>query len=53
MKVELGRSYASYGKSLKQKGEPKKAREYLSKAINLFKEWGAKLDLEDAKAATP
>jgi len=51
MKLELGRSYASYGKTLKQKGEPEKAREYLSKAINLFKECGAKLDLEDAKAA--
>jgi len=53
MKLELGRSYASYGKTLKQKGETEKAREYLYKAINLFKECGAKLDLEDAQAATP
>lgn len=53
MKIELGRAYASYGKTLKQKGEPEKAREYLSKAINLLKECGAKLDLEDARAATP
>jgi len=53
MKLELGRAYASYGKTLKQKGETEKAREYLSKAINLFKQCGAKLDLEDAKAATP
>ena len=53
MKLELGRAYASYGKTLKQKGEPKKAKEYLSKAIKLFKECGAKLDLEDAKAAVP
>jgi len=53
MKLELGRAYASYGKTLKQKGETEKAREYLSKAIDLFKECGAKLDLEDAKAATP
>jgi len=53
MKLELGRAYASYGKTLKQKGEPEKAREYLSKAINLFKQCGAKRDLEDAKAATP
>jgi len=50
MRLELGRSYASYGKTLKQKGEPEKAREYLSKAIDLFKECGAKLDLEDAEA---
>jgi tetratricopeptide (TPR) repeat protein len=47
------RAYASYGKTLKQKGEPEKAREYLSKAVNLLKECGAKLDLEDARAATP
>jgi len=53
MKIELGRSYASYGKTLKQKGEMEKAREYLSKAINLFEECGAKLDLENAKAAMP
>jgi len=53
MKIELGRAFASYGKTLKQKGEPEKAREYLSKAINLFKECGAKLDLDDAKAAMP
>ena len=53
MKQQLGRAYASYGKTLKQKGEPKKARQYLSKAINLFKGCGAKLDLEDAKAAMP
>ncbi len=53
MKLELGRAYPSYGKTLKQKGETEKAREYLSKAINLFKECGAELDLEDAKAATP
>lgn len=53
MNLELGRAYASYGKTLKQKGETEKAREYLSKAIDLFKECGAKLDLEDAKVATP
>jgi len=40
MKIELGRAYAGYGKTLKHKGETEKAREYLSKAINLFKECG-------------
>jgi tetratricopeptide (TPR) repeat protein len=41
MGCDLGRDYALYGDFFKGKGESSKAREFLEKAIGIFKECGA------------
>jgi class 3 adenylate cyclase/tetratricopeptide (TPR) repeat protein len=41
MKCDLGRDYALYGEFFKGKGEPSKAKEWIEKAIEMFKECGA------------
>jgi class 3 adenylate cyclase/tetratricopeptide (TPR) repeat protein len=41
MKCDLGRDYALYGEFCKGKGESSKAKEFLEKAIGIFKECGA------------
>jgi tetratricopeptide (TPR) repeat protein len=41
MMWSLGRDYVSYAKLLNRKGDQSKARETLTKAINIFKECGA------------
>ena len=53
LRQELSHSYVSYRKTPKPKGEPKKAREYQSKANSLFKGCRAKLHLEDGGATMP
>ena len=41
MECDLGRDYALYGDFFKGKGESSKAKEFLEKAIGIFKECGA------------
>jgi class 3 adenylate cyclase/tetratricopeptide (TPR) repeat protein len=41
MRCDLGRDYTLYGEFFKRKGESSKAREFLEKAIGIFKECGA------------
>jgi class 3 adenylate cyclase/tetratricopeptide (TPR) repeat protein len=41
MRCDLGRDYTLYGEFFKRKGESSKAKEFLEKAIGIFKECGA------------
>jgi tetratricopeptide (TPR) repeat protein len=41
MRCDLGRDYVLYGEFFKRKGQPSKAKEWLEKAIEIFKECGA------------
>ncbi len=48
---ELARTYVSYARLLKAKGEMEKAREHLATAIGMFKEMGMAWDLARAEQA--
>jgi hypothetical protein len=48
---ELARSYVSYARLLKSREDREKAREYLVKAIGMFREMGMAWDLERAEQA--
>jgi tetratricopeptide (TPR) repeat protein len=50
-KPELARSYASYAKLLKAKGENEKAKESLAQAIDMFQQMGMKWDMAQAEQA--
>ena len=50
-KPELARSYLSYARLLKTKGEVDKAKEQLAKAIGMFREMGMAWDLAQAEQA--
>jgi hypothetical protein len=45
----LARSYVSYARLLKARGEEKNAKELLARAIGMFKEMGMPWDLERAE----
>ncbi|MEK7363133.1 MAG: hypothetical protein AAB016_04085, partial [candidate division NC10 bacterium] len=48
-KPDLARSYVSYARLLKVKGEMKKANQHLATAIGMFREMGMAWDLERAE----
>jgi class 3 adenylate cyclase/tetratricopeptide (TPR) repeat protein len=50
-KPDLARTYVSYGRLLKSRGEREKAKEQLVKAIGMFREMGMVWDLERAEQA--
>ena len=50
-KPELARSYVSYARLLKAKGDGERSREYLTQAIGMFQKMGMAWDLERAEQA--
>jgi len=48
---ELARTYVSYARLLKARGERERAREFLANAIDMFREMGMAWDLERAEQA--